>query len=148
MSNLLESIVALQVSGAALGVPLGQVNEINRGLDLTPVPCSPSAVLGVVNLRGEIVTLLDLGEILFGRPAVATADSRIVIVQVEDEKLGLMIDRVGDVVSVVDHPLEAMPSHVPDSDARFFRGVLQQPSQLILVIDIDTVCSIAGEAVA
>ncbi|MCA8971483.1 MAG: chemotaxis protein CheW [Planctomycetes bacterium] len=134
-----EEVVIVNVGESMLGLPLDRVHEITRQLDRTPVPRGGAEILGVVNLRGEIVTLLDLGMILFDRRTSDDKTTRTVIVQHEDERIGLNIDRVGDVVQFDRTNIERLPTHVSEAESKFFRGVVQRDDGLLLVVDIGAV---------
>ncbi|HMQ23321.1 MAG TPA: CheW domain-containing protein, partial [Planctomycetota bacterium] len=110
----LEEVVVVGVGTTSLGLPLDRVHEITRPLERTPVPRGGDHILGVVNLRGDIVTLLDLGMILFNRACTDEKSGRTVIVQDDEERIGLRIDRVGDVVELPLTSIERLPTHVPD----------------------------------
>ncbi len=140
----LEEVVVVGVGTTSLGLPLDRVHEITRPLERTPVPRGGDHILGVVNLRGDIVTLLDLGMILFNRACTDEKSGRTVIVQDDEERIGLRIDRVGDVVELPLTSIERLPTHVPDDEARFFRGVVQREDGLLLIVDVAAVLALAS----
>jgi len=127
-----------------LGIDIRQTEEINRQLDLTPVPQAPAWVRGVVNLRGEVVTVLDLRTILGLEPAALSVASRNVIVRTESEQVGLLVDRVADVVTVAAGEIEPPPANVSGLDGRFFKGVCKLESALLVVLDVHAVLTTAG----
>lgn len=134
-----NAYVSCRVDDLLLGVDLSRVREINRSVDVTPVPRTPSSVRGLVNLRGELVTVLDLRFLLSGQPIALQRRTRNVILQTDDEPVGLLVDQVGDVVEGADRPLEPVPFEVRGVDAGMFRGVIQLESGLLVVLDLDAV---------
>ena len=136
------------VGGILLGIDIRKTEEINRQLDLTRVPHAPACVRGVLNLRGEVVTVLDLRTILGLEPAEVTETSRNVVVRSESEQVGLLVDRVADVVTVSAAEIEAPPANVSGMDSRFFKGVCKLDSALLVVLDVNEVLSTAGKAEA
>jgi purine-binding chemotaxis protein CheW len=124
-----------------MGIDIRATEEINRQLDMTPVPHAPACVRGVVNLRGEVVTVLDLRTILGLEPAAVTLASRNVVVRSESEQVGLLVDRVADVVTVGADEIETPPANVNGADGRFFRGVCKLESALLVILDVSAVLS-------
>jgi purine-binding chemotaxis protein CheW len=128
-----------------LGIDIRQTEEINRQLDLTAVPHAPACVRGVVNLRGEVVTVLDLRIILGLEPQPMNAASRNVVVRSDTEQVGLLVDRVADVVTVSAEEMELPPANVNGVSGRFFKGVYKLDSALLVVLDVNTVLTTAGK---
>lgn len=143
-SNEVE-YATFHVGRLLLGIDIRHTEEINRQLDLTVVPHAPECVRGVVNLRGEVVTVLDLRSILGLEPQPLTAASRNVVVRTEGEQVGLLVDRVADVVTVSTEEMEAPPANVSGVSGRFFKGVYKLESALLVVLDVNLVLSTAGK---
>ena len=127
------------VNGLWMAADIIQIQEINRNLEMTPVPHAPECVRGVVNLRGEVVTVLDLRTILGFESAEITDDCRNVIVVSGGEHIGLLVDRVGDVVHTRPDQLSPPPANVQGVEARFFLGVHQADEDLLAILDISQV---------
>lgn len=123
------------VGGALLGLDISIVQEINRNMVLTRVPHSPACVRGVMNLRGEVVTVLDL-RYLFGLPSSEpTARSRNIIVKCDGELVGIWVDQVADILSLSSNDVLPPPSNLSGIQSRFVRGVYQQTESLVMIID-------------
>ena len=129
------------------GIDIQIIREINRQVEITPVPHAPRWVRGVINLRGEVVTVLELTGILLQREAQQSTDSRNVIVRSRDESIGLLVDRVGDIVRVSADALEHTPPNVEGIDSRFFLGVCAVGEDLIVVLDIAAITEIESAKV-
>ena len=112
---------------------------MNRQMEMTKVPQAPSYVLGIMNLRGRIVTIIDLGPKLGLAPSKTTETSRIIIVNSRDENIGLLVDRVTDVVTAKWEDVEPNPSNIKEVKGRCFLGTLKFPRGLIALLDIGDV---------
>ena len=134
-------LTTFYVDELLLGVDIHQVEEINRQLNMTPAPHTPDTVRGVVNLRGEVVTVLDLRRALGLEPTIIGEDSRNVIVNSRGERVGLLVDRIADVVIAATDQIESPPANVNGIDGRFFTGVYKLESELVVILDIEQVVS-------
>jgi purine-binding chemotaxis protein CheW len=132
----------LYVGDLLLGVDIQCVEEINRQVELTSAPQAPPCVRGVINLRGEVATVLDLRMILGLSPTDVTRLTRNVIVKDGGERIGLLVDRVGDVVSIPDDGIEPPPANVHGVDAIYFRGIHKFDARLLVILDLDAVLSL------
>ncbi len=103
------------------------VQEVIRLAPVTPVPYAPAEVMGIVNLRGKIVTIVDLGLRLGFPKAVAGPDSRIFIIEDRNEFIGLLVDRVDEVVEMEHDQWQPPPANVNRGQARFFKGSVPRP---------------------
>ncbi len=123
------------------GVPTTHVQELVRFKGVTPVHNAPAFILGVVNLRGKIVTVFDLGARTgLGRLAGAT-ESRVIILDWSGEHVGLLVDDVVDVFPVSPEDIARAPANMPADQARFVAGVLQHDDVLIPILDVDALLS-------
>ncbi|HOW71586.1 MAG TPA: chemotaxis protein CheW [Phycisphaerae bacterium] len=129
------------VGDILLGVDIGQMEEINRQLEVTVVPHAPPFVRGVVNLRGEVVTVVD-PRVILGLPVTeVSATSRTVIVRHKGEQIGLLVDRIADVVRISVGEMEPPPANVGGVEGRFFKGVYKLQTELLIVLDVETALS-------
>ena len=119
MTNIAETtvpvaefeFVGFRVGDALLGADVRQVEEINRCVDVTRVPDACSRVRGVINLRGEVMTVLDLRQVLCLPPVERTDQTRIVVMRSRGERIGLQVDKAVDVFKA--HTDEIEPPHRP-----------------------------------
>ncbi|MCB9879531.1 MAG: chemotaxis protein CheW [Planctomycetes bacterium] len=137
--------VCCHVGGLHIGVNLDWVQEINRLTEPTFVPMMPAWLRGLVNLRGNLVTVVDLGSVVCGAPVEKTSAARTVVVEIGDEILGLVVDSVGDVVDVGGRAVEGLPSHVPASQRSWFSGMVQLPDDLLLLLDVNTLRTLEAD---
>jgi len=136
--------VCCRLGSMLVGIPLDRVQEINRLVEPTFVPLMEPYLRGVINLRGNLVTVLDLGVIVRGEPTSTSPKARTVVVEVGEEICGLCVDEVGDVVEVAAADLEALPSHLPAQQRRWFQGMVQLPQQLLLLLDVASIGAIGA----
>ncbi|MCP4109505.1 MAG: purine-binding chemotaxis protein CheW [Desulfobacteraceae bacterium] len=121
------------------GIDILKIQEINRNPTITTVPQSQEYIVGVMNLRGRIVTVIDLAKKL-GLPfTMPGKDSRTIIVNSQDEYIGLLIDRIGDVVPVDTEKTELPPVNIGDVLGSFTEGVLKTGAGLIGILDVEAV---------
>jgi purine-binding chemotaxis protein CheW len=135
MTSTLYATFAVQ--DRYVGVPVDRVQEVLRGQVLTPVPLAHEHIAGLLNLRGQIVTALDLRARL-GLPARETdAPSANVIVTTEEGALSLVVDRLGDVVGVEDTWFEPPPDTLRSETRRLIKGAYKLDDALLLDLDLD-----------
>lgn len=127
------------VGGALCGINILNIQEINKHFDITRVPQSPDYVKGILNLRGRIVTIIDLGKKLGLGSINNEHDNRNIIVNSEDEHIGLLVDAISDVVITKKDEIEPAPANMSGIKGAFFKGVLKTEKQLIGILDIDEV---------
>ena len=121
-----EALCALDAAG---------IQEVIRLGPLTPVRHSPPEVAGILNLRGKIITILDLG-LRLGFPTISPSkDSRIFIIEDRGEFVGLLVDRVDEVVEVERAQWQAPPANVRGMQGRFFQGIYRAGGRAITVLD-------------
>ncbi len=132
-----EPVVTFYVGPLLLGLPIAQVREINRQLDFTPVPHAPPGVRGVVNLRGEVVTVLDLHHVLGLPSAEVTRQTRNLIVFYRGEVVGLLVDQVADILEVDLQAVTPPPANLHGAEGRFFRGVVPLEHDILVLLDLE-----------
>ncbi len=124
-----------------LGIDTLRVQEVIIACDMTEVHHAPDYILGVINLRGRIVTIIDLGKKLNLFDAEPSEDSRIIIVDWDNEYVGLLVDAISDVIPVAKDRIVPPPSNVSGVQGRFIRGVYQTDNHLIAILDVEEVLS-------
>ena len=125
------------IQEALCGIDLLKVQEINKPTVLTRVPQAPDYVMGVMNLRGRIVTIVDICRKL-GLPPVQLDDfNRNIIVRNHEEHIGLRVGRISDVVTVKPDAIEAPPANINGIQDKFFDGVYKSDRHLVGLLNID-----------
>ena len=109
-SNMTQQWVSFVLADEIYAINVLRVQEVLRPTEITPVAGAPSFVLGIINLRGNVVTVIDARQRLRLPPVDPTGDTRIIMVEVGEQVVGVMVDRVGDVLNVKQSEIEPAPS--------------------------------------
>jgi len=135
--DTMTELVTFYIGTSLCGIDIGDIQEINKQTaNLTWVPNAPDYVIGVLNLRGMIVTILDLGKKLGLSPLKLGKTSRNIIVHYGDELVGIMVDEVSEVLSAKADNIEPAPANLGGVQGKFFCGVLKTDRHLIGILDI------------
>lgn len=127
------------VGDLLLGVDIRLVQEINKQLSITPVPNAPNHVRGVINLRGEVATVIDLRTVLGLPEAEQDRNTRNLIVHSQGEAIGLLVDRISDILTVRADQINDPPSNVDGVDGKFFLGVHALESEICVFLNVEQV---------
>lgn len=150
----MKQFATFRVDDQLFGVNVLLVREINQQTDSTPVQHAPDHVRGLINLRGDIVTILDLGIRLGLGPREIGPDSHNIILKTNEElarihmdddvdvletavdTAGLLVDAVGDVVTVDEREIEPAPASIGEVGGRFLTGVVKLRRDLLVLLDV------------
>ena len=127
------------VGEALCGMDILKVQEINKLIEMTRVPQAPEYVLGILNLRGEIVTIIDLGKKLGLKPTELSDKTRNIIVNSNGEHIGLMVEQISDVVQAEWEKVEAPPANIGGVQGKYFTGVFKTENRLVGILDVDKI---------
>lgn len=130
-------VCTFMVDGLLFGVDVAQVQEVLRYQEMTPVPLAPSVVSGLINLRGQIVTALDMRQRLGMAPRVADLLPTNLIVRDQQRAMSLLVDEIGDVVEVDDSSFEPPPETLPPASRDLIDGVYKFQPQLLLLLNTE-----------
>jgi purine-binding chemotaxis protein CheW len=134
--------VTFYIGDLLIGIDIQSVEEINRQVEVTPVPQAPPHVRGVINLRGEVVTVVDLRKVLeMGRTEISQS-SRTVIVNSGNEEIGLLVDRVADVILARIDQIDPPPANICGIDGQFFKGVCKLEKTLLILLNVDAAIAV------
>lgn len=129
--------VTFQLEKEVYGVNVMQVQEVLRYTEIAPVPGAPDYVLGIINLRGNVVTIIDT-RMRFGlSPAEITDNTRIIIIEVDKQVVGILVDRVSEVVDLYQHEIDPAPNVGIDANSKFIKGVCYRNDCLMILIDLE-----------
>jgi len=140
--NAEMQVTCFQIGDVLCGIDIQHVQEINKSMNITQVPLSQEYIKGIMNLRGDIVTVIDLGRKLEMAPVKIDEDSRITIVKWNDEFVGLLVDKIYDVITVKRQDVMPPPSNIKGAKGRYFQGVIKKDSDLIGILEIDAVLEV------
>lgn len=136
------------LDGLLFGVELKSVQEVVRSLDMTGVPLAPAIVTGLINLRGQIVTAIDLRRRLQLQPRPTGRTVVNVVVRSDDGAVSLLVDEIGDVVEVEEATFERPPETLRGSVRSMILGVHKLNNRLMHVLDTAKACHITEGAEA
>jgi purine-binding chemotaxis protein CheW len=133
--------VTYRLDEETYGINVMQVQEVLRYTDIAPVPGAPDYVLGIINLRGNVVTVIDTRS-RFGLPPTETTDnSRIVIIESDEQVVGILVDSVAEVVYLRTSEIDSAPNVGTEESAKFIHGVSNQKGQLLILVDLNKLLS-------
>ncbi len=132
-------LATFYVGEALCGMDILKIQEINKLMEMTSVPQAPDYVMGILNLRGQIVTIIDLGKRL-GLSSITIDDfSRNIIVNSQSEHVGLLVSKIGDVITADWDKVESPPANIGGIQGVFFKGVFKTENHLIGILDAEKV---------
>ncbi len=132
-------LATFYVGDALCGMDILKIQEINKLMEMTKVPQAPDYVMGILNLRGQIVTVIDLRKKLGLSSTELTNKRRNIIVNSRGEYIGLMASRISDVVHADTQKVEPPPANIGGVQGRFFTGVFKTENSLIGILDVEEV---------
>lgn len=129
--------VTFRLDNETYGINVMQVQEVLRHTEIAPVPGAPSYVLGIINLRGNVVTVIDTRQRFGLESAPVNEQTRIVIIEAERQVVGILVDSVAEVVYLRQSEIETAPNIGTDESARFIQGVCNKNDELLILVDLD-----------
>jgi len=133
--------VTFRLENEKYGINVMQVQEVLRVTEIAPVPGAPSYVLGIINLRGNVVTVIDTRS-RFGLASAEMDDStRIVIIEAEEQVVGILVDSVAEVVDLKASDIETAPNVGTEESAKFIQGVASHDDELLILVDLNKLLS-------
>lgn len=138
--------VIFQVGDLLCGIDILDVQEIKKLNIITPVYRAPEYVRGVVNMRGHLITLIDI-KLRFGMEMTKSQKAFLaIIVPHKSELIGIVVENVEDIVRASNNSIDAPPSNMRGAERQFISGILKQDNSLIAIIDKETVVNTVQQA--
>jgi len=129
--------VTFHLDNETYGINVMQVQEVLRVSEIAPVPGAPDYVLGIINLRGNVVTVIDTRS-RFGLPTREMDDmTRIVIIESDQQVVGIVVDSVAEVVELRMSEMESAPNVGRDESSRYIQGVASREGELLILVDLN-----------
>ena len=119
------------------GINVMQVQEVLRVSEIAPVPGAPDYVLGIINLRGNVVTVIDTRKRFGLEPRELGDSTRIVIVEANEQVVGILVDSVAEVVDLKVSEIESAPNVGTEESSKFIQGVASQDDELLIIVDLN-----------
>ncbi|WJW74552.1 chemotaxis protein CheW [Thiohalobacter sp. IOR34] len=133
--------VTFRLEDETYGINVMQVQEVLRVSEIAPVPGAPDYVMGIINLRGNVVTVIDT-RMRLGLPPKERDDStRIVIIETDRHVIGIQVDAVAEVVDLNTSEIESAPSVGNDESAKYIQGVASCNDNLLILVDLNKLLS-------
>ena len=133
--------VTFKLDNETYGINVMRVQEVLRYTEIAPVPGAPSYVLGIINLRGNVVTVIDTRQ-RFGLNSGEISDNtRIVIIEADKQVVGIMVDSVAEVVYLRQSEIETAPNVGNEESAKFIQGVCNKNGELLILVELDKMMS-------
>ena len=143
-----QKLITFSFGDSSCGIPLLDVREIIPKMEHTQVPLAPHYVQGLINLRGQIVTLVDLTKI-FKQDSLSLSHGKYNIILRNEtyakegfssvDRIGFSVDAIGDVLSYFDLDLEATPANLNELDARWIEAVLKRPEGIVTILNMSNI---------
>ncbi|MEO6696979.1 MAG: chemotaxis protein CheW [Gammaproteobacteria bacterium] len=133
--------VTFRLDNETYGVNVMQIQEVLRMTEIAPVPGAPDYVLGIINLRGNVVTVIDTRKRFGLEPRETDDATRIVITEIEQQVIGMLVDAVAEVVDVRLSEIETAPNVGNDDSSRFIQGVSSREGELLILVDLNKLLS-------
>ncbi|MCC5825498.1 chemotaxis protein CheW [Alkalimonas sp.] len=129
--------VTFKLQDETYGINVMQVQEVLRYTEIAPVPGSPDYVMGIINLRGNVVTVIDTRTRFGLNGAEVTDNTRIVIIEADKQVIGILVDSVAEVVYLKASEIDTAPNVGNDESAKFIQGVTNRDGELLILVDLN-----------
>lgn len=147
-----KSYITVTLGEYLFGIDVSLIREVNRSVDMTPVALAPEMIRGLMNLRGQIITVIDPGVCLGFQVSKIENTSRCVVLKTIEEGsslsihdiLGILVDNVGDIIPVEDTDLQPPPPNLSELNSQYIQYVVKLDQDLLIILDmakvLDPVC--------
>ncbi|WP_119467873.1 chemotaxis protein CheW [Vibrio cholerae] len=129
--------VTFQLEEETYGINVMQVREVLRYTEIAPVPGAPDYVLGIINLRGNVVTVIDTRSRFGLMQGEITDNTRIIGIEAERQVIGILVDSVAEVVYLRSSEIDSTPSVGTDESSKFIQGVSNRDGKLLILVDLN-----------
>jgi purine-binding chemotaxis protein CheW len=133
--------VTFKLDNETYGINVMRVQEVLRYTEIAPVPGAPTYVLGIINLRGNVVTVIDTRQRFGLMNAEISDNTRIVIIEADKQVVGIMVDSVAEVVYLRQSEIETAPNVGNEESAKFIQGVCNKNNELLILVELDKMMS-------
>jgi purine-binding chemotaxis protein CheW len=128
--------VTFCLEGETYGVNVMHVREVLRLVDITPVPGAPTYILGIINLRGNVVTVIDARKRFGLPPHEPTEASRILVLEADSEVVGFLVDNISEVSDIQPDDIEAAPHLSKEQASNYIIGIANGENDLVILVDL------------
>ncbi|MFC1770489.1 chemotaxis protein CheW [Candidatus Margulisiibacteriota bacterium] len=132
-----RQFITFHIDNHLLGIDILNIREINKNLDICPVPLSPDYIRGLLNLRGQIMTVFDLGKRLGFESRKITVESKNIILK--DEDVALLVDCIRDVIQISEEHVVLPPAGAGEIEEEFVEGIIKLKKELLVIVSADKI---------
>jgi len=133
--------VTFTLEDETYGINVMQVQEVLREIEVAPVPGAPHYVMGIINLRGNVVSVID-ARMRFGLPVKESTDlTRIIVIEVQQHIIGILVDSVAEVVDIKRTEIETAPNVGTSETSKYIDGVVSRGDKLLILVDLNKLLS-------
>lgn len=133
--------VTFTLENEVYGINVMQVQEVLREVEVAPVPGAPHYVLGIINLRGNVVSVID-ARTRFGLPTKESDEmTRIIVIEVQQQIIGILVDSVAEVVDINRNEVDTAPNVGNAESAKYIDGVVSRGDMLLILVDLNKLLS-------
>jgi len=133
--------VTFMLEGEKYGINVMQVKEVLRNIEIAPVPGAPDYILGIINLRGNVVTVIDTRKRFALPERELEEESRIIIIETDEQVIGLLVDGIAEVADIPKSEIEITPNVGNDESSRYILGVHSNNGELLILVEIERLLS-------
>ncbi|EUC00326.1 CheW protein [Rhizobium sp. CF080] len=140
VKNLVQAdrkLIAFRIGDQEFCVNIMSVREIRGWTQATPLPHAPAYVMGVINLRGAVLPIIDLSARLGMKDAEPTARHVIIVAQMKTKVVGLLVEAVSDILTITEENIQPVPEVSSDLERQYARGILAIDKRMICMIELD-----------
>ncbi|OHV83540.1 chemotaxis protein CheW [Rhizobium sp. LCM 4573] len=132
-----RELIAFRIGDQEFCVNIMSVREIRGWTPATPMPHAPAYVLGIINLRGAVLPIVDLSARLGMKPTEPSPRHVIIVAQVRSRVVGLLVEAVSDILTITDENMQPVPEISSDIEKQYARGILAIEKRMICMIELD-----------
>lgn len=145
-----KSFVTIKIENYLFGIDVDFVREVNRYFDISPVSLAPDFIIGLMNLRGQIITVIDPGlRLHLGKRELSSSSICVVIKTASElynksmttfinDTIGILVNAVGDIILVDETTIEDLPPNLSEFDNEYISGIVKLKDDLLLILNMDT----------
>ncbi|TDX51356.1 chemotaxis protein CheW [Orenia marismortui] len=137
MANETGQIIVFDIGTEKFGVKITEVHEIIRMKEITELPIDSSYIAGIINLRGDIISVIDLRKRFALKDIKKTDDTRIIVVEFEGQNVGLIVDAVSEVLHIDENNIDTPPKSMSGIKNDYIRGIIKINEDIVVLLELD-----------
>jgi purine-binding chemotaxis protein CheW len=141
----LKQYVSFLLSGERYAINIMDVEEIIRFTEITPVPKAPDFVEGIINLRERVIPVVDLKKRINMGESEANDNTRIIVINLNQKRIGLIIDEVDEIVRIESDKIDAAPAVTVNLDSSYIEGVAKTDKGMIIILRVLNIFSVSEQ---